>query len=172
MEITLDDCLWAARGILGECGPFADEEEASACLWAILRRCLLLPNTRGYGEMWRMFSQPINPAWAADGKFCAPGGAYDQRAECSPAREARRAKIAAMTWEKIPTQITGIVLSFGMGQLFAAKYPGLKNNRLSNWAAYPGVEKKFPWGIDIGGNWFFEDKNLMEGEIRIEVQIV
>lgn len=169
IEISHDDCLWAARGILGECGPWASYESMEACLWAILRRCLLLPNTRGYGDMWQAFSQPINPAWRDDGKFCAPGGAYDRRDECSPAREAKREKMASLPWEKIPTQISGTVLAFGMGQVWAPVFPGLAMSRISNWASYPGVDDKFPWGVDVDGNWFFEDKSLMDGEITIEV---
>jgi hypothetical protein len=119
--------------------------------------------------MWRAFSQPINPKWQDDGKFCRPGGSYDKRPECSPAREARREKISSMPWEKIPTNIAGYALAFGLGQLYAPVVRGTDMVRLSNWASYPSVDELYPWGVDVAGNWFFEDKGLIDGEVQIEV---
>jgi len=169
LELDDVDCLWAARGILGEGGPHVDDETMGAYLWAILRRCLLMPNTLSYGAMWQEFSQPINPKWRADGKFCKPGGAYCGRAECDPSRLARRERFASMHWDKIPTQIAGHVLAFGMGLIYAPKITEIKQVKISNWASYPGVEEKFPWGLDIGGEWFFEDQNLLDGDIKSQV---
>jgi hypothetical protein len=123
-----------------------------------------------YGEMWLAFSQPIKPDWMADGKFCREGGKYHDTDACSDARLAKRERYSKLPWEKIPTQIAGYTLAFGMGLLYAPKITEIKQVRISNWASYPGVEKKFPWGIDIAGNWFFEDRNLLDGDIKILVQ--
>lgn len=172
IEVSQGDLLWAARGILGEGGPHVDEDTIEAYLWAIMRRCLLLPGQRTYGEMWTAFSQPINPRWRSDGDKCDIGGAYHDRPECSAERLKRREKLASTPWEKVPVSITSMCLAFGCGLIPPTRPAGLQCSlqRLSNWASYPGVEAKFPHGIDIGGEWFFEDEQLMDGEVKVEVR--
>jgi hypothetical protein len=167
IKLEFDDVLWAARGIYGEGGKQPEEFTMKCYLWAIMRRCLLMRNNLSYMEMWQQFSQPINPKWRRDGKFCRPGGKYYNCPECSAERLLRRDKTASMEWTDLPQSIRDTVLTFASGYLYPPTV-NIQKSRLSNWASYPNVEKKFPWGIDVAGEWFFEDKNLLEGIIFIK----
>jgi hypothetical protein len=41
-------------------------------------------------------------------------------------------------------------------------------NRLSNWASYDGVRQRYPWGVEIEGEWFLEDRPMRDGDVEID----
>ena len=66
-------------------------------------------------------------------------------------------------------QIVKAVKAFQIGVLFPPKcLTNITMPRLSNWASLPSTPDKNPQGLDIDGDWFFEDKNLIPGVIKIE----
>jgi hypothetical protein len=170
LQLTAKDRFLAAQGILGEGDENPSDEVMRAYLWAIMRRCLIRGTVIGYGTMWQQFSQPINPAWRADGAFCRPGGLYHGKEECSSARLARREKISATPWDNIPVKIRNAVDQFAAGALPPSMTERLLpagRNRLSNWASYKGVRERFPWGVEIAGEWFLEDRPMRAGDVEI-----
>lgn len=170
LVLSESDQLWAARGILGEGGIDPTEEVMSAYLWAIARRCLVATKKTGYGAMWRAFSQPINPKWRADGEFCRIGGKGYGTDACSPQRTARRQRIATTKWDDIPGNIRDAVERFSRGELPKPLTElALPNgrNRLNNWASYAGVRQRFPWGVEIDGEWFLEDRPMRDGDVTV-----
>jgi len=170
LRLTEKDRLLAARGILGEGDKNPSDEVMRAYLWAIMRRCLIRGTVIGYGTMWQQFSQPINPAWRADGVFCRPGGLYHGKDECDKKLLDRRARIAATPWEAIPLKIRNAVDQFARGELPPSMTERLMpagSNRLSNWASYKGVRERFPWGVEIAGEWFLEDRPMRAGDVEI-----
>ena len=171
--LSQSDQLWAARGVLGEGGIDPSEEVVAAYLWAIMRRCLVARKKTGYGVMWQNFSQPINAKWQADGKFCQVGWPYYLKAPCSEERLARRKRIITTPWDKIPAGIRDGVERFARGQLpkpvTELSLPAGRN-RLSNWGSYPGVRERFPWGIEIDGEWFLEDRPMRDGDVSVQAE--
>jgi hypothetical protein len=171
-SITLNesDRLWAARGVLGE-GDESPEVEVMSCyLWAIMRRCLMGGKAWRYRNMWLAFAQSVNPEWREDGKFCRVGGKYNGSKHCEPKKLARRRRIAATDWADIPVHIRETVEAFSAGELPKPQIEavlGTGQNRLSNWASWPGVNKAYPWGVWVGNEWFFEDRPMADGDVEI-----
>lgn len=87
-QLTSSDLLWLARAADGEGGDPADT------IWTWIQR-FALPNFRAryptLAQLVQAHSQPVNPAWRADGRFCRPGGAYADSSSCSTSRLERRA---------------------------------------------------------------------------------
>jgi len=159
---------------VGEGGKNCSEEKCAALLWAITNRFLLHPSRfkwRTFIALIRSFSQPINPAWMSGGKFIlrylsAPLKWFRTKEACSPVRQARRAAICKLQLADIPKPIKQCVYKFADGNLplpSAVMYLG--KNRISNWASLLSTPKKYYWGIDVDGDWFFEDSNLLEGSV-------
>lgn len=168
LTLSHEDMTWAARGIYREGGDHPDTNVMSAYLWAIMRRCLLKPSRMTYGQMWRAFSQPINPMWRRGGLFCGIGGKYAGTEACSERRLQRRARIVDMSWLTLPVCIRDAVVAFAIGELPKPETGLEHRTRISNWASYPGVEIKYPWGVEIGKEWFFEDKKLRPGDVEVQ----
>lgn len=191
-EISDHNLIWVARGILGESGFGVSEAGASGMMWAMANRILLTnikyPGTKRqpeYWEMWREFSQPINPQWdgipgnePGDEKdFCAPGGKWAGTKFCSQDKLDRRKKYSSLTWDEIPPQVVKWVRQFQHGLLFPPDEFSTKTNRsrISNWSAkslrsraYKGgplvpIYEKYHWGIQLDGEWMFEDTYLKKG---------
>lgn len=157
------DQLWLGRMCVGERGArLFNEDEIAALLWATVNRYMLHPGRRHWPNftfMLRRFSQPINPRWMAGGDLARR---YAGRPEASPAKLKRRAKICALKWHQIPAKIRAAIARFSAGQLLPpAAVLEMPRNRISNWASYPSVDKKFGGGIWLKGNYFFEDKGLI-----------
>lgn len=177
--ITDDDALWLARMVVGEGGRNASDEKIRALLWAIMNRFLLHPGQRNRSTLksiLQAFSQPINPRWdgvdEGDDDFCAPGGKYYGTEYCSQARLNRRKEIMSLSWSSIPKRIQQAVDQFRSGELpqpeITAKLAAQgKPSKINNWASYPSVREKFPWGGDVEGDWFFEDKGTLNTLISI-----
>lgn len=170
LALTQSDQLWAARAILGEGGTDPSDEVQSAYLWSIMRRCLMGNKVVPYGKCWQNFAQPINPKWGEHGQYCRVGGPYHGKEECSPARLARRKTITSTKWDEIPLSIRSAVERFSRGELpkpLAESLLPRGRNRLSNWGSYEGVRERYPWGVEIEGEWFLEDRPMNDGDVEI-----
>lgn len=157
------DLLWLGRMCVGERRRklIYNESESSAMCWAMINRWMLHPGRRHwltFGYMLRAFSQPINPRWMAGGSLARKN---EGKPSCTPAKLRRRARIAALPWRSIPERIKVSLEKFQDGLLLPPpEVLALENPRISNWASYRGVDKKFPGGVWICGNYFFEDSSL------------
>jgi hypothetical protein len=174
-----DDCkIWLARMCYGEGGRKCSREKASAMMWAMINRFILHPSTpkwvsmaRHYkaiqdGDndfigMIRMFSQPINPRWAAGGDKAIK---FSKTKFATVDRLKRRHNITNKKWEDMPDIITESVCDFVAGKLFPPQcLTSMKRYRISDWASLPSTPKRFPHGVDIDGDWFFENRALVKG---------
>jgi len=187
LVIKNSDLIWMGRMVVGEGGYKVTEDGASAILWAMANRYLLHPKQEQWGSfvtLLRKFAQPINPKW--DGvpdnqsgeDFCA-GGKYEGTKHCSPSKIRRREKMRTLAWENIPLRVRRWVGEFQNGVLFPPDdLSRIRKARISNWGAR-SMEKRLdgqivplaewaPWGIGFDGNWFFEDKALIDGEIDVQ----
>jgi hypothetical protein len=154
---------------VGEGGKKCSEEKASAMLWALLNRWFLHPGRRHWPTflyLMQRFSQPINPRWQAGGDLARK---YAGKPAASPARLRRRARICALGWDGVPLWIMDDVRRFQEGILPPpCQLEALDHPRISNWASYPGIRKKYPWGIDFQGDRFFEDVKLGRGSVVVD----
>jgi len=183
--ITDDDLLWAGRGCMGEGlkGLTKDQqqEKIASMLWALINRCLLHPyfskHKYSYGKMWIRFSQPINPAWTRDGKFCRPGGRYHGSKYCTEPKLKRRDIMRSKNWSDFSPLLTESLQKAQDGILFPPDQwaTDTQKGRISNWSAITErrgglpIANRYPWGVQIGGEWFFEDKALLPGDVSIEI---
>lgn len=154
--------LWMKRMVYGEGGRRCTHAKAMALCWAIVNRWFLWPGARKYPtfiSMMRAFSQPINPRWMTGGDLARK---YIGREPASAARFARRARICAMM--EFPRAIEDAVNQFADGA------DPLEGQRISNWASLKSTPKKYPWGYDVDGDWFFEDSNLKPGRVVAVLQ--
>jgi len=177
--ISETDALWLARMVVGEGGTSASERKKQALLWAILQRYMLQKGFRAWRSLaavTRAFSQPINPIWdgirdaldAGQTDMCAPGGKYYGKPECSQTRLDRRKHVTALSWSQIPKHIQESVRLFQRGEL---PYPSGVSQRINNWASYPSVRQLYPWGQDIDGDWFLEDKGTLDFDVIVNEKI-
>lgn len=168
-QISDDDKIWMARMCLGEGGRNCSHDKASAMLWAIMYRWHLWDRNMRYNtyvDLMRAFSQPINPRWRAGGDLA---DRWMGTPFATPARLARRAWISSRSWDKIPAKIREAVLNFQTGELFPPEVlTTIDRARITNWASLKSTPRKFPWGVDIDGDWFFEDNNIRDGIVLIE----
>ena len=172
LQVSDDDLLWAGRGLVGEEGEGQSRDTAAAMLWALLHRCLLMPNELDYGQMWRAFSQPINSRWRRDGDFCRPGGRYFGSQFCSEAKLARRERISQIAWEELPISLRVWLKEFQAGQLAPPDaWASLSRPRVSNWGSatvLSSLPAKYPWGYRQADEWMFEDKGLLAGAVSVD----
>jgi hypothetical protein len=167
--LTIDDetALWLARMLVGEGGNGISKGEASAMLWAMLNRWFLHPGRRYWPTfltLLRRFSQPINPRHMRGGDICER-----ERKKGNPMysdkRLDRRERVSHLRPDEIPLRLRVFLRGFVEGKVFPPDaLAELDKPRISNWASYGGLRKRYPWGIDFGTkNWFFEDRNLIKG---------
>jgi hypothetical protein len=72
-------------------------------------------------------------------------------------------------WSDFPDQIWHAVYDFSEGRLLPPMGAlNIDHPRISNWASYPGLQKRYPHGVDFGGDWFFEDVNLGPGVVVVD----
>jgi hypothetical protein len=166
LRITARKKLWLKRMVVGEGGHRCSRQKASALLWAIVNRWFLWPGARFYPtfiSLLRAFSQPINPRWMRGGDLAKK---YFGRNAAAKSRLDRRARICSCT--KFRYSVDKAVEDFAAGKLFPPEaLTEIERSRISNWASLKSTPKKFPHGIDIGGDWFFEDQNLKPGIVVI-----
>jgi hypothetical protein len=143
--LTDTDIAWLARSLNGEGGEKCNRTKASALSWTMFNRFMLNPRHFGTTSFWvflQGFSQPINPEWRSDGKFCRLGGKYYGKKECSASRLQRRADTA---FGAIPKQCLNFAEELAVGTL---EQPG---KVYVDFASYEGME---PYGDNIGGDNF------------------
>jgi hypothetical protein len=165
-SITDKEKLWLARMLVGEGGKGCSRKKARWLLWAIMNRWMLWPGRRFYRTfiaLMRAFSQPINPRWMTGGDLARK---YIGRSAASAGRLRRRARICRMTWHDMPNEIRTAVNDFADGNLRRPELP-LGRDRISNWASLPKTPIKNPQGFDVNCDWFFEDKNLIQGVVKV-----
>jgi hypothetical protein len=158
--------LWACRMCIGEGGMKCSQEKATAMLWALAHRFILWPRPvwKTYLQLMRAFSQPINPRWAKGGDLAKR---YAGTKFATPARLRRRKHVSSIGIYDIPNHIMETVYIFAEGgSELPPKVKLLGKPKISNWASLPSTPKRFPWGIDIDGDWFFESKCLSNAEVR------
>ena len=170
-ELVIDDvtALWLARMVVGEGGRYCGRAKAVALIWAIINRYMLWGGRwryRSFVRLMRAFSQPINPRWMTGGDLAKK---YIGRSAASAQRLKRRARICALTWDAIPRRVRQAVRDAQAGTL---ERPAIviEKRRINNWASLKSTPKKFPWGCDIDGDWFFEERNTLPGKVVIETR--
>jgi hypothetical protein len=169
LVIDEDAALWLMRMVYGEGGVSCSMTKASALLWAIINRWFLRPGSGQYKtfvSMLRAFSQSINPRWMTGGDLARK---YFKNDAASKARLARREMICGLSWSDIPwVNIRAAVSAFAEGRLpYPVELASSQFPRVSNWASLDSTPTKFPWGVDIQGDWFFEDKELITGDVVV-----
>lgn len=178
-QLTAADMIWAGRAVAGEAGENANREETASVLWALMNRFMLYDRWPTYGRLARKFCQPINPKWGRDGVFCRPGGKYHGTKYCSERLLKRREYFTNMPADKIPVMIQQWVRQFAAGQLLMpVAWTATPRGRINNWGATWLTKKRkgrdvpiqelYPWGVAIGGNWFFEDPRTPAGIVTVE----
>jgi hypothetical protein len=166
IEITDEVALWLMRMICGEGGMICSDEKTACLIWAIINRWFLWPGAKNYKTfiaMMRAFSQPINPRWMTGGDLARK---YFGRDAASAQRLARRAYICGLKWTDVPWKIRHAVAVFADGLLpYPTTAAASEKPRISNWASLPSTPKRYPWGMNINGDWFFEEENLISGNV-------
>lgn len=177
-ELTPVDLVWAGRMVVGEGGRRVSRSQASAYLWAMMNRFLIMGKWSDYSELLRAFSQPINPKWKADGAKCKPGSAWHGTKFCAASRLARREKITAMRWDDLPAVVRDAVSDFAEGVLPRPEaWRGAARRTITNWGAswlkkmsdgrLVSLSEKYPWGVELGGEWFFSDTWVDEQNVKV-----
>ena len=172
-------------------------QKIEAVLWAMANRLLLTnvkyPGTNRqptYGEIWRLFSTPVNPKW--DGiegnepgnqtEQCVPGTRRWGTEFCDPRVLERRETMRNLEWDDFPQVLRSKLIAFQAGKLFPPEEFATKTSRsrVSNWARkdlkqqrngegpYIPLPELFPWGFALGGEWFFEDDYLRKGSVQVD----
>ncbi len=170
--LTDTDIEWLARSMWGEA---SNKNGRIAVAWSHINRFLLI-NYRWMQAGWsftrymQSHSQPINPQWRRDGKFCRPGGKYYGRKECSESLLKRRDKFQK---GPIPSHIMALAIEFADG-----KYPSPFSEPTYDFAACWLTEKQRRpnRGIELGGNCHLpysalkpsETGAVIPGEVRVE----
>lgn len=110
-QITPDDLLWLARSVHKEGGDYA------STIWTYLQLQAAARRTSSLASLIRAHSQPVNPAWRADGEFCRPGGQYANEPNCAPRLLEQRAANAVRPWEQIPVAVRDLVVRAATARL-------------------------------------------------------
>jgi hypothetical protein len=124
LRLSAADLIWTGRMLDGEAGEGeGNEAEKAAILWTLAQRRYWgsadgpRPTSSFEGMGWstflQSFSQAINPKWRQGGQFCPTPDTGD----CSPARLARRARLATTAWDDLSRASQTVALAFMSGQL-------------------------------------------------------
>jgi len=192
---SYEDLLWAGRGAMGE--GINPPQKIEALLWAMTNRLLLtnvkFPGTKRqptYGEMWRLFSTPVNPIW--DGiegnewgdtkEKCVPGKHYWNTEFCAAKVLERRETMRNLEWDDFPQVLKSKLIKFQAGYLFPPDEFATKTDRsrITNWGRadlkqreykdgpLKPITELFPHGFRLGGEWFFEDPYVRKGTVEVD----
>lgn len=168
LAITDDDVLWLMRMCVGEGGMDCSRNKAAAMMWSMINRWFLHPGRKhwpSFKHLLRRFSQPINPRWARGGDLAEK---YKNTRFADPKRLKRRDKISNLKESEIPIDVSNAVMCFQFGTLFPPEIlTRTAKSRISNWASLQSTPRRFPWGVDIDGDWFFEDERLRQGVVAV-----
>lgn len=169
VQIDEDTALWLARMCVGEAGRTCSEEHVRALVWCYLNRFFLHRARKKWTTFLYAFSrhsQPVNPRWRRGGDLALK---YAGTKYTTPQKMDRRERISSLAWSDVSWEIEDTVLKFEGGtapppEEFLLKF----KSRCSDFASYKNIEKKFPWGVDMDGNYFFENRNLIEGTVVVD----
>ena len=170
-EIDDETALWLMRMCVGEGGGSCTAIKASTMLWALLNRWMLHPWRRNWPTfqgMVRAFSQPINPRWQKGGNLAKKN---KNKPSATPARLRRRAWICELKKSQINSDVLIAAENLQSGVLEPEYFfEKIDHKRISNWASYNGVRKKYPHGVNVDGDWFFEDLSpkLIKGHVVVD----
>jgi hypothetical protein len=87
-QITNEDVTWACRMVAYEGGDHP--EETIKVLWCMAQRFAYVRSWKTLTELFRKFSQPINPIWRRDGSMCRQGGKWHGGSACVESKLKRR----------------------------------------------------------------------------------
>jgi len=167
------DKLWIGRAIVGEHGTKATPEAVQFFVWCMLNRFLLHPGNRHWETflyMLRRFSQPINPRWQRDGDLAKK---YKNSPMCTEEKFRRRERICALEWSDIPSAVRVDLEDFMAGALPRPEMPDWADELPTRWtnfaAATASLQRRFPEGKNVGGNWYFEDSKIRQGSVVIDL---
>lgn len=113
-RITGMDLLWLGRAAQGESG------DPASTIWTWMQRYSLPAFRAQYPTLASLVvahSQPVNPAWTRTGRFCAPGGAYAGRDNCSEERLARRDRLRSLPRSELNAPVLGALAQLEAGTL-------------------------------------------------------
>lgn len=105
--LTDEDLEWTLKMLYGESGN--DLLDCVCVLWCMTQRmCAIRKHytKKGFKDLIRAYSQPINPAWYRDGRLTK---VYGHTAAAAEAKLKRREKILNMKLSEIPVGIHQIV---------------------------------------------------------------
>jgi hypothetical protein len=168
LELTDKDLLWLGRAYVGEHG-WHDVSHFGAFTWCMINRYMLHPGSKHWPTfvyMLRRFSQPINPRWQRDGDLAKK---HAGSSACTEAKFRRRKLISTLKWVDLPAVLRSRLRMLQAGCI--APVDGLpeRRNRVSNFAATTArMKRRYPHGINIGGNWYFEGRGLKRGVIVVD----
>lgn len=113
-RITGMDLLWLGRAAQGESG------DPASTIWTWMQRYSLPAFRAQYPTLASLVvahSQPVNPAWTRTGRFCAPGGTYADRDQCSEERLVRRDRLRALSRAELSERVRSALTQLEAGVL-------------------------------------------------------
>jgi len=168
LEMTDEALLWLGRAYIGEHG-WRNFVHFPAFAWCMINRFMLHPGNHHWADfiyMLRRFSQPINPRWMRGGDLARK---YRKSKMCSPAKLDRRERMVSLTWEELPARLRSQLVALREGRI--APPPGIvpRKNKISNFAeTSKRMKKRYPHGMDLGGNWYFQGRGLKRGVVVVD----
>lgn len=180
-KFTDTDVEWLARSMWGE--EEADDIEGKiAVAWTHINRFLLV-NYKWRQEGWPFYkyvqghSQPINPAWRRDGRFCRPGGKYHGSPKyCSEAQLRKRDKFQT---SPVPQKWLDLAERFANGEIpnpfdeptydFAADWLVRRQNRPCDGI----IMGKAPYNAHLTYECLKPDEkeDVISGEVKIDAAV-
>jgi hypothetical protein len=174
LSLSYQDTLWIGRAFVGEHGGLRTDPMAfSTFAWSMINRFLLHPGNRhwrSFRYMLRRFSQPVNPRWYRDGDLAKKHAGSPM---CTEARFKRREEIEALDWDDFSPGLQAGIYRLQRGELpipMLSHWPDGSWKRPSNFAATSDkLRRKYPHGVDVEGNWYFEDSRLRKGTVAVDM---
>jgi hypothetical protein len=175
-RMTDEDILWLARALAGEGGEKTTSRDIHAAIaWGMMNRLLLkrgfAEGSKSYSWMAQWFNQSLSPKWLRDGEACAKADAKTKELYCTEAKFQRREKMRSRTFADLNPAIVQSAQDFAAGNLLPPDVVlALEKWRISDWAAASRPDhpdQRWPHGINVGNNWFFQNDDLVDSEIHV-----
>ena len=147
-----------ARALWGEEGSKPSQKALAATAWTWMNRYMLHPgqirNWPKLEDLIKGHSQPVNPAWRRDGKFCRPGGKYHGTDHCSESRLKRRESCAFASWSSVPAACRSFALRFLSGEV-----PQVSDPPYVDFAAWTLTKNRGGVQVEPGGQGYLTKAN-------------
>lgn len=149
-QITPEDVLWLARSVHKEGGSNA------ATIWTYLQRQAAGRRSGSLASLVLAHSQPVNPAWRADGEHCRPGGDYAGTQYCTAQQLAARAANAVRPWDEIPQSVRDTIVAAVTAKL---ANPVPKATDFADPSVSAGFLSRNPGARVVlrAGNWYIDE---------------